>query len=408
MSNVLFLGMPSHGHINPTLGLVNELVKNGEQVIYFASPEFRTKIEAAGARFRSYNEDLNLFKIPGGQGQSQGGQGLSYSLFNIIKKAPGIIADILEQTKGIKFDYLIHSAAFPFALPLTQILSIPAVSSLAVFAGLRKFSEGKFKNLSGTEAILEDYKTIAGEVKQLYDVEMPADMKQLLINKAGLNIVYTSRYFVPDPDFFDNTYIFVGPPVFERQEDTDFPFEKIKGKPVLYISLGTVFGNFSMSLYDRFIKEFAGWNGIVVMAAHKTDLSSLNIPDNFIVRDYVPQNALLKHATAAITHAGMNSISDLISNHVPFVCLPLGADQPLLSRRAEELGATIVLDAANLDAGQLKNAVEKVTTDPHYLKNIRKIDESFREAGGYPRAVQEVFRFVKHSTIKNGTVPGQK
>ena len=62
MSNVLFLGMPSHGHVNPTIGLVAELVRRGERVTYFASEMFRSRIEGAGATYRGYTSDLDLFK----------------------------------------------------------------------------------------------------------------------------------------------------------------------------------------------------------------------------------------------------------------------------------------------------------------------------------------------------------
>ena len=40
MSKVLFLNIPSHGHINPTLGLVEGLVKQGDEVLYFTTEEF--------------------------------------------------------------------------------------------------------------------------------------------------------------------------------------------------------------------------------------------------------------------------------------------------------------------------------------------------------------------------------
>ncbi|MBB6126026.1 nucleotide disphospho-sugar-binding domain-containing protein [Mucilaginibacter lappiensis] len=135
------------------------------------------------------------------------------------------------------------------------------------------------------------------------------------------------------------------------------------------------------------------------MAAHHVDLSVMVIPSNFIIRDYVPQSALLKYTSAAITHAGMNSISDLISSEVPFVCIPLGADQPLMAKRAEELGATISLNVIDMDAEKLSKAIESVCTDLSYLTNIQKIAQSFREAGGYPKAVEEIFRFKQAKAI---------
>lgn len=391
--------MPSHGHVNPTLGLVNELVKQGEEIVYFASPAFREKIEAAGAEFKSYNEDLDIFKMPAGKENGKPAGGLFAAIYRIIGKAPAIIDDILVQTERMKFSYLIHSAAFPFAKPMTQILGIPAVSSLAVFAGLRNFSGARFKNFPGAEEMMQNYREVAAKLERTYAIRMPENIMELLLNKTELNLVYTSKYFVPDAGFFDGSYKFAGPPVYTRKENLDFPFEQLRGKRVLYISLGTVFGSFNLSLYDLFFKSFAGWDGIVVMAAHNVGLSSFSIPDNFIIRDYVPQSALLPYTSAAITHAGMNSISDLISSQVPFVCIPLGADQPLLAKRAEELGATIALDAAGLDAEKLKEAVERVLRDPAYLQNIRKIDQSFREAGGYPKAVEEIFLFKRKKGI---------
>lgn len=62
MSKVLFLSIPAHGHINPTLGLVNELVKQGEEITYFCSENFKEKIEKTGAKFKSYRVELSLFK----------------------------------------------------------------------------------------------------------------------------------------------------------------------------------------------------------------------------------------------------------------------------------------------------------------------------------------------------------
>ena len=54
MSDVLFLASPSHGHVNPTLGLVDALVRRGERVTYFASEPFRERVEATGAAFKAY------------------------------------------------------------------------------------------------------------------------------------------------------------------------------------------------------------------------------------------------------------------------------------------------------------------------------------------------------------------
>jgi len=390
MSNVLFLGMPSHGHVKPTLGLVDELNRRGEQIFYFASEPFRTKIEAAGAAFYSYNEDLNIFKSGNKLGQGGG-------LLSLTSKAPSVIANILAQTAGIKFDYLIHSAAFSFTGAMVQILNIPSVSSLAVFAGLDRFKQ--MVNFMLPDTIRHNYESVTKTIQNTYGFTLPPNTMELMLYPSPLKLVYTSRYFAPASAYLDETCRFVGPPIYERQEDLDFPFERLENKKVLYISLGTVFGNFDTHVYDVFSAAFADWDGIVVMAAHGVDLTDHRFPEHFIIRNYVPQNALLKYTHAAITHAGMNSMSDLIGNEVPFVSLPMGADQPLLAARAAELGATIVLDIHQLESDELKKAVNKVLAEPAYTLSIAGIADSFRAAGGYPKAVDEIFCFKEQQQI---------
>ena len=48
-----------------------------------------------------------------------------------------------------------------------------------------------------------------------------------------------------------------------------------------------------------------------------------------------PQLDLIKRASAVITHAGLNTVLESLSEGVPLVCIPLGNDQPV-SRRASK------------------------------------------------------------------------
>lgn len=51
MSKIVFFCIPAHGHTNPTLGVVEELVKRGHEVWYYSYTPFREKIESLGAKF---------------------------------------------------------------------------------------------------------------------------------------------------------------------------------------------------------------------------------------------------------------------------------------------------------------------------------------------------------------------
>lgn len=51
MSKIVFFCIPAHGHTNPTLEVVRELVNRGHEVLYYSYEAFREKIETAGAKF---------------------------------------------------------------------------------------------------------------------------------------------------------------------------------------------------------------------------------------------------------------------------------------------------------------------------------------------------------------------
>ena len=433
MSKVLFLSIPSHGHMNPTLGLAQALVNQGEKITFFSSDEYRNAIEEIGAEFKAYKSDLNIFQKQPGSAQNttpvkKNGPGLVSALLQPAK----FIDDLLMQIPGLKFDYLVYSAAYPYAQVIAQILQIPAISSFAVFATLKdltnkhngpKETSGKGNGSRNKDSnpsdkansplnkdsapmglnpqIMDDFKKVRLQIIEKYHVEMAEDIFSHFFNKGDLNIIYTSKYFIPAIEQYDESYIFIGPPIYNKQYHVAFPFERLEGKKIIYISLGTIFSNHSADLNQLFFTSFGNTDALIVMAAYNVDLSKFDIPKNFIVRNYVPQSAILKYTDVAITHAGMNSISDLVNSNIPFVAIPLGADQPALAQRAEELGATISLDVNYLNHDVLRSAVEKVLNDPSYLENMKKISVSFKEAGGYKKAVEEIFKLKKEKGIIN-------
>ena len=400
MSKVLFLNIPSHGHINPTLGLVNELHKQGEEITYFSNDDYREKIESAGAIFKSYGEQADFFvpknKIPG--------KSILDDLLNrmeeVLHTCEGVIDYILKETKNDNFDYIIYGSMFPFGNVISQILNIPSISSFAVFAKPKVFECGENLEQVSNHQVSKTYSEVKNRLKQKYNVEMPP-LFDLFFNKGNLNIVYTSKYFVNNAlENYDESFLFIGPPVYKRKENITFPFEKLEGKKVIYISLGTVFNNIDDNLYNTFFDAFGNTDVIVVMTAYKIDISKFNIPKNFIVKNYVPQLEVLKYVTVAITHGGMNSTSDLLYSNIPFVTIPIGADQRYIASRVDELGATIVLNKDKITPKLLREAVNEVCSNGEYMENINKISESFKKAGGYKEAVDRIFKIKENTDCK--------
>lgn len=58
--NILFINLPYYGHVAPTLGLVDELIKLSHHVSYLMPIEYKDIIEHTGASFIQYENHKQL------------------------------------------------------------------------------------------------------------------------------------------------------------------------------------------------------------------------------------------------------------------------------------------------------------------------------------------------------------
>ena len=174
----------------------------------------------------------------------------------------------------------------------------------------------------------------------------------------------------------------------------DFDFSHVDTDNLIYISLGTVF-NQAVDFYKLCFEAFKNTKYTVILSVgRRTQIAELgDIPANFIVRNYVPQLEVLQQAKLFVTHGGMNSTSEGLYYGVPLIVLPQTADQPMVARRVAEIGAGIHLNQEGLTASDLRESAERVLGDQSFKKACVDIGDSFRAAGGYQRAVDEIFTY---------------
>ncbi|WP_088012718.1 macrolide family glycosyltransferase [Gottfriedia acidiceleris] len=395
MARVLFINAGSEGHINPTIGVVNELISRGEEVVYFSIESFRDRIEKTGATVRSIDEQKFIYAFLSG-----GRTHLLERINGLLHTAEVVIPSVLEQIKGEHFDYIIHDSMFGCGRLIAQILNLPAISSCTSFAQTKqtfdKILEKQSKNIPEEimQPIKDEFNNLSLKIKKKYDVEINS-YYEIFCNPAPLTIVYTTREFQPDGEAFNNTYKFVGPSIGSRLQQDTFDLSTIKSKSPIYISLGTVF-NRSIDFYKLCFEAFGNCEHSVVMSIGKqTNLDDLGIiPQNFIVKQYVPQTEVLKYTKLFITHGGMNSTSEGLYYGVPLIVIPQSADQPIIAEQVAKIGAGIKLQMQNLTPTQLREAAEEVlNNNSSYNKAIDSIKKSFRDAGGYHQAVNEIIQF---------------
>ncbi|MCQ6567921.1 macrolide family glycosyltransferase [Bacillus mycoides] len=395
MARVLFINAGSEGHINPTLQVVEELISRGEEVVYFSIEAFRERIEKTGATVRTIDDEKFIKAFLSG-----GRNYLQERINGLLHTTDVVIPSVLEQIEGEHFDYIIHDSMFGCGRLIAQILNLPAINSCTSFAQDEKSFTRMLEHLSknipeeSIEKIKNDFQNLTIGIKEKYGVEIKSPY-EVFCNPAPLTIVYTTREFQPFGDTFGETFKFVGPSISTPITKEGFDVTSIEEKSPIYISLGTVF-NEALDFYKLCMKAFENSKHTLVMSiGNKTEISDLgNIPKNFIVKNYVPQTELLKYTKLFITHGGMNSTHEGIYNGVPLVVIPQSADQPVIAKQVESLGAGVKLQMQGLTADQLSESVEIVLNNPSCKEAALNLKESLRKSGGYKQAVDEIFKFT--------------
>jgi MGT family glycosyltransferase len=386
-----FFCLPASGHVNPTLAMVEELVKRGERIDYWCTEPFRGAIEATGARFCKVPPILERL-------EKMDPFGGLLSLAEFLAEATlEVLPPLRAALEAERPDYIIHDTMTPWGRLLAQLLGLPAIATFASFATtpdraplppmpvlLLLPSPG---HLARNVKRLKRRAELARETARRFGVD-ELTFPNVITNPEACNIVFTSERFQLRP--MDERFHFVGATLAEPADPT-FPFADLEGKRVIYASLGTVF-NDTPAFFRAVLDTFDRADEVVVIGAgSRVDLGKLGpLPKNAIVRPHVPQLEVLRRASLFITHGGMNSVSAGMVHRVPMLVRPQGADNFVIARRLRELGAARVVGKSELKPQRLRAAAEAVMTDEGVKRSLSELSDSLRLAGGAKRAADIV------------------
>src|SRR5579859_2293576 len=126
MATAIFFGLPAQGHTNPTLPIVSELVRRGEDVLYYSTEEYRTTIEATGAEFRTYGA---IFPT----NYASYVKNVVTLVRHLMLASQQIVEQLLDEVQQSRPDYILYDSMAAWGLCFAQILRLPAICSTTVF-----------------------------------------------------------------------------------------------------------------------------------------------------------------------------------------------------------------------------------------------------------------------------------
>lgn len=417
MGTTVVFSFPYFGHVNPTVGLVQELANRGEQVYYYTTDAYMKYVQMEGVICRSYGDVLPLLDEEIPILTTDPLKVLDQLVPHKLNKHQKMVRLLLEQVMEDDPDYIIRDCESYWGKMIGTMLDIPVICYITTIALNETmmdlhhdyFVANVFGNTTGRMAWLPESGSFSEYLNEYTrQLSLPYSVEYRAIDAFSgaddLNLVFTSRVFQPFIESFGSDYLFLGPMIREEEkEGGDLPHIE-PDLPVIYISMGTVY-NDCLPFYRKCIQAFQEhrWNVIMSVGQRISPEELGELPEHVTVRSHVPQRRLLKHVDVFITHGGHNSTNEALYHGVPMLVFPQAADQFAVSSRIEALGAGSIGDSQHCTPSDISFMTERILHDKAYAESCKRVGEEIRNEGGVKLGVDGIFAYLDEGVLIGNT-----
>jgi UDP:flavonoid glycosyltransferase YjiC (YdhE family) len=176
--------------------------------------------------------------------------------------------------------------------------------------------------------------------------------------------------------------------------------DALRGLPIVYITLGTVYNrdiDVFRALLDGLRDEALN---LVITVGKQHDPSVLGRqPSNVQVHQYIPQELLLPHCAAVVTHGGAGSTLGALAFGLPLLIVPQGADHFYNADRAVAAGAAVQLMPDRLTADAARDAVRMLLHDDTIRDAAHRIKNEFDAMPEPQQAVETLEQLIARAPL---------
>ncbi|APY85751.1 macrolide-inactivating glycosyltransferase [Streptomyces alfalfae] len=379
-AHVAMFSIAAHGHVNPSLEVIRELVARGHRVTYAIPHVFADKVAETGAEPRPYTTTL---PSPDDDPEAWGTE-LIDNIEPFLDDAIQVLPELARAYEGDEPDLVLHDITSYPARVLARRWGVPEISlspNLVAWEGYEEeVAEPMYAELKVSERGRAYY---ARFIAWLAENGIDQDPDPF-VGRPPRSLVLIPKALQPHADRVDESvHTFVGACQGDRAAQGDW--ERPAGvEKVLLVSLGSAFTK-QPGFYRACVEAFGGLPGwhVVLQVGKHVDASELGeVPANIEVRDWVPQLAVLRKADAFITHAGAGGSQEGLATATPMVAVPQAADQFGNADMLQGLGVARHLPMAEADAGALREAALALVDDPEVARRLAEIQTSMAAEGG--------------------------
>ncbi len=394
MAHIGFLSLPYPGHLYPSTALGAYLKSRGHHVTFFGIADAEAFLTSVGFNVvvlareqfpvgytRQVTEEL---------GALRGRRGVKFTIQVGCRRIDATLAEGPAAMRDAALDALVLDQAETAGSTLAEHLRLPYVHLanallLNMEADVPPFTMGwgpggsfaRLRNRTGNLLVRRLTRPIRDKVNVHRRAWGLRPYDEFMNERFGGRPQISQQ--PPGFDFprkeLPANFHFVGPLHSSASRGrTDFPWDRLDGRPLIYASLGTIQNRLGWAF--RAIAE--GCEGldaqlVLSLGGGLEQARFANLPGDPIVVPFAPQLELLKHAAVCITHAGLNTALESLTNGVPMVAIPITNDQPGVAARVRWTGSGEVVPLKKLNAASVRQAVSNVLTKPRFRDHARKL-----------------------------------
>ncbi|MEU1280324.1 macrolide family glycosyltransferase [Streptomyces sp. NPDC005805] len=389
-----FFNIPATGHLVPTLGVVEELVRRGHRVTYAATEAYADLVASTGATVLPYTSSIDPQTIVPAGAEDW----LARVLLGNVREGAATAPVFEEHFRGDLPDLLAYDISVQFlGGVLTRRWDRPGVKFYSVSPTNRSIP----REAVGAEAY-DRIESELGEFAAAHGVT-GVSFDELVDDPRALNLVSVPRAFqYAQETFEEDRFAFVGPCL--REGDLSGGWEPpASGRPVVLISLGTSF-NAQPEFFRMCVEAFAGlpWHTVLVTGPG-VDRSALGpLPEHVEVHEWLPLQAVLAHTSVFVCHGGWGTVMQSLYAGTPMVVVPQVGETDQLAHQLTELDLGRVLSRDEVTAALLRETVLTVAADAGVRESVAAMRKHVHDAGGASRAADEILAHLARHEAGGG------
>jgi MGT family glycosyltransferase len=383
-AHIAMFSVAAHGHVNPSLEVIRELVARGHRVTYAIPPVFADKVAATGARPVPYHSTL-----PGPDADPEAwGSTLLDNVEPFLNDAIQALPQLIEAYADDTPDLVLHDITSYPARVLAHRWGVPAISlspNLVAWEGYEEeVAEPMWREPRRTERGRAYYARFEAWLAENGITEHPDSFA----GHPSRSLVLMPKALQPHADRVDErVYTFVGACQGDRADQGDWQ-RPADAEKVVLVSLGSAFTK-QPAFYRECVRAFGdlpGWHVVLQVGRHVTRADLGEVPDTVEVRDWVPQLAILRRADLFVTHAGAGGSQEGLATATPMIAVPQAVDQFGNADMLEGLGVARKMATEEATADRLRAAALALVDDPEVARRLEEIKAEMAREGGTRRA----------------------